>query len=120
MGAMQNTPSLDDALAMLSGIPAGFYALTTGHDNDESDWYVDIEAGGYEFIITRDELEICDERGKRLWVMIDADDPRAWGACQIVDGLFDIEVEHQMSEANERAAMEANDRAMSEWCCKNL
>lgn len=117
---MQNTPSLDDALAMLSGIPAGFYALTTGHDNDESDWYVDIEAGGYEFIITRDELEICDERGKRLWVMIDADDPRAWDACQIVDGLFDIEAEHQMSEANERAAMEANDRAMSEWCRKNL
>ena len=119
-GAMQNTPAIEAALTTLAAVPTDAYAVTTEGSDAECDWYVCIEAGGLCFMVTRDEVEICDERGRRIEVLTDADDLRAWDACKIADRLFDAEAEHQMSEANERAAMEANDRAMNEWCCKNL
>ena len=117
---MQNTPSIEAALTTLSAVPAGAYALTTEGSEDECDWYVCIEAGGLCFMVTRDELEICDERGRRIKALTNMDDTRAWDACKITDGLFDIEAEHQQAEANERAAMDAEDRAMSNWCRRNL
>ncbi len=117
---MQNTPATEAALTALSAIAAAGYELDTGNSPDECDWSVCFEVPGFCLTITRDELEICDEDGRRIEALSDSDDPRAAAACSIVDCLFDREVEAQRDEAAERAADWAEDRATANWCARNL